>query len=166
VTRAPTKVFFHPDLFFLSTCVSRLSRKIAWYLYFWSGKLISNFNVFNNTKITLQCLHAHIRWESAHIGWSRAWSKGFIFSYKIIITVIYSGVFKGTHARHLPRAPFATVMCKVAYLAFKWGPTVTAMYKWATLLSKAPPTAVAMWKYLAFKGAQNNCNALCFQWAP
>jgi len=35
-------------------------------------------------------------------------------------------------------------MCKVAYLAFKWGPTVTAMYKWATLLSKAPPTAVAM----------------------
>jgi len=34
--------------------------------------------------------------------------------------------------------PFATVMCKVAYLAFKWGPTVTAMYKWAALLSKGP----------------------------
>ena len=34
--------------------------------------------------------------------------------------------------------PFATVLCKVAYLAFKWGPTVTAMYKWAALLSKGP----------------------------
>jgi len=40
--------------------------------------------------------------------------------------------------------PFATVMCKVAYLAFKWGPTVTAIYKWATLHSKGPPTAAVM----------------------
>jgi len=58
--------------------------------------------------------------------------------------VIYSDVFKGRQARHLPRAPFATVMCKVAYLAFKFGPTATAMYKWDTLLSKEPPTAVVM----------------------
>jgi len=40
--------------------------------------------------------------------------------------------------------PFVTVMIKVAYLAFKWGPTATAMYKWASLLSKGPPTAVVM----------------------
>jgi len=40
------------------------------------------------------------------------------------------------------------------------------MYKWATLLSKGPPTAVVMLKYLAFKGAQNNCNALFFQRLP
>ena len=52
--------------------------------------------------------------------------------------VIYSDLFKGRQARHLPRAPFATVLCKVAYLTFKWGPTATAMYKWATLLSKGP----------------------------
>jgi len=44
---------------------------------------------------------------------------GFIFSYKIIVRVIYSGVFKGRQVRHLPRAPLSTVMCKVAYLAFK-----------------------------------------------
>ena len=40
--------------------------------------------------------------------------------------------------------PFATVMCNVAYLAFKWSPTATAIYKWATLLAMWPPTAVVM----------------------
>jgi len=33
-TRVPTEVFFHPDLFFQSTCVSRLLWKTAWYLRF------------------------------------------------------------------------------------------------------------------------------------
>jgi len=51
-------------------------------------------------------------------------------------------VFKGREARHLPRALFATVMCKVAYLAFKWGPIETAMYNWAALLSKGSPIVV------------------------
>jgi len=31
---------------------------------------------------------------------------GFIFSIKIIVRVIYSGVFKGRQSRHLLRAPF------------------------------------------------------------
>jgi len=65
-----------------------------------------------------------------------------IFSYKIIVRVVYRGVFKGRQARHLPRAPFATVVCKVAYLVFQWDPTAIAMYKWATLLSKAPKVTV------------------------
>jgi len=34
------------------------------------------------------------------------------------------------------------------------------------LLSKGPQTAVVTCKYLAFKGAQRNCNALLFQRAP
>jgi len=38
---------------------------------------------------------------------------------KIIVRVIYSDVFWGKQAMNLPRAPFANVMCKVAYLAFK-----------------------------------------------
>ena len=58
--------------------------------------------------------------------------------------------------------PFATVMCKAVYLAFKGAPTSIAMYKWATLLSKGPPKAIEMCKYLAFKGAQSNCNTLFF----
>jgi len=58
-----------------------------------------------------------------------------------------SGLYNGTmvclrEARHLPRALFATVMCKVAYLAFKWGPIETAMYNWAALLSKGSPIVV------------------------
>jgi len=108
---------------------------------FWSGKLISNFNVFNNIKITLHySVYAHIRWESTHIRWSRTSSIGFIFSYKIIVRVIYSGVFKGRQARHSPRAPFATV--------------------WSTLLSKGPNSNCnVLVGFFAFKGAPNSsCN--------
>jgi len=50
---------------------------------------------------TFHCLHAHIRWESTHIGWSRTCSIDFIFSYKIIARVIYSGVFKETLTKQL-----------------------------------------------------------------
>jgi len=57
-------------------------------------------------------------------------------------------------------------MCKSSLPCFQKGPTAIAMYKWATLLSKGPPTAVAICKYLAFKGAQRNCNALFFERAP
>ena len=62
--------------------------------------------------------------------------------------------------------PFATVMCKVAYFAFKWSPTATALYKWDNLLSKGPPTSGVMWKYLAFKGSQNTCNATFLSKGP
>jgi len=54
----------------------------------------------------LQCLHAHIRWENMHSGWSRKCSIGFIFSYKVVVRVIYSGVFQGRQAKPLPLAPF------------------------------------------------------------
>jgi len=40
-----------------------------------------------------------------HIGWSRTCSIGFIFSYKIFVRVICSGVFKGRQARHLRQVP-------------------------------------------------------------
>ena len=46
--------FSHSDLFFESTCVSRFNyEKSHEICVFWSDKLISNFNVFNNIKITL-----------------------------------------------------------------------------------------------------------------
>ena len=45
--------FFPPRSVFWSTCVSRLLWKIAWNLCCWSNKHISNFNVFNNIRITL-----------------------------------------------------------------------------------------------------------------
>ena len=68
---------------------------------------------------TLQCLHAHIRWESTHIGWSRMCSIGFIFSYKITVRVTYSGVFKGRQARHLPRAPLKYTLRKYSSFLVK-----------------------------------------------
>jgi len=65
----------------------------------------------------LQCLHAYIRWESTHIGWSRTCSIGFIFSYKIIARVIYSGVLKGRHVRHLLRATLCNCNMKSTLLS-------------------------------------------------
>jgi len=67
---------------------------------------LTNLNRISSeaTQMTLQCLHAHIRWESTHIGWRRTCSIDFIFSYKIIVRVVFSGV--GRQVRHLPRVPF------------------------------------------------------------
>ena len=64
-------------------------------------------------QLLLQCLHAHIRWESTHIG-SRTCSIGFIFSYKIIVRVIYGGVFKETLTKQL--------YCSRSEATVFWGP--------------------------------------------
>ena len=114
--RSPTEGFFHPYLLFSRPVCLGYYEKSRDICVFWSDKPINNFNV---SSVILECLYAHIRWENTHIGWSRTCSIGFIFSYKIIVRVIYCGVFKERQARHLPRAPFVTVMCKVAYLAFR-----------------------------------------------
>jgi len=106
VTRAPTDVFFHPDLFFLVD---------LWVYVIMKNRVISVFFEVVNSSATsicsiiqykdnfaLQCLHAHIRWESTNIGWSRACSIGFVFSYKIIVRLIYSGVFKAAMSNLRP----------------------------------------------------------------
>jgi len=61
VSRNPTEVFFHPDLFFSRPgCVGLIVKNRVKSVSFdvinslaTSTKLISNFNVFNNIKITL-----------------------------------------------------------------------------------------------------------------
>jgi len=73
------------------------------------------------------------------------------YSYKIIVRVIYSGAFKGRQARHLPRTPFATVMCKVP--CFQTGPQQQLQFA-NTLLTKGPKVTV-MHKHFSFKGPLN-----------
>ena len=64
-------------------------------------------------------------------------SIGFIFSYTIIVRVIYSGVFKGRQARQFPRAPLCN--CDVQ----------------STLLSKGPNSNCNVQAgYFTFKGPQ------------
>ena len=54
---------------------SRVSRFHYENPLFRNDKFISNFNNIQTTFV-LQCLHAHIRWESMPIGWSRKCSIG------------------------------------------------------------------------------------------
>jgi len=162
---------------FFSTQICFLSRPVCLGYYeqsrdicaFWSDELISNFIVFNNIKMTLH-YSAYMRTpgEKVRISVEAERVQSVSYSHIRSLSELYTLVClrEGKRSTWLG-PPFATVKCKVAYLAFKWGPTATAMYKWTTLLSKGPPTAAVMWKYLAFKkGAQNNCNALFIQRAP
>jgi len=54
VTRAPTAAFFHRDLFFSRpVCLGLIMKNRVNFVFFCSDKVISNFNVVNNIKITL-----------------------------------------------------------------------------------------------------------------
>jgi len=53
VTRVLIAGFFHPDRFLVDLGVYVWLWLIVLNLYFWLAKLINNFNVFNNIKITL-----------------------------------------------------------------------------------------------------------------
>ena len=144
VTRAPTEVF-SILICFLSrpVCLGyETSRDIC---VFWSDKLISNFNAFNNIKITLR----------VYMGTSGTRSLSGLY------TVVCVREGKGGTCLG---PPFATVMCKVP--CFQRGPTATAMHNWATLLSNGPPTAVVLCKYLAFKGAQVTVMHFSFKATP
>ena len=115
--------FFHSDLFFKSICVSRFnyekSREIC---VFWSDKLINNYNVLNNMKLTLHynvCMRTS--GEKVHISDEVERVQSASYSHiRSFVRVIYSGVFKRRQARQLPLAPFATVMHKVP--CFQRGP--------------------------------------------
>ena len=131
VTRAPTECFFHPDLRFLSTCVSRLLWKITSYLCFWSGKLISNFNVFNNIKITFHysiCMRTS--GEKVRISDEAERVQSVSYSHIRSLPGWYTVVCLREGKRGTGLAPpFTTVMCKVAYLAFKGAPNSSCNMK-------------------------------------
>jgi len=46
-------------------------------------------------------------------------SIGFIFSYKVIVIIMYRGVLREGKRGTCLGPPFATIKCKVAYFAFK-----------------------------------------------
>jgi len=148
VTRAPTEGFFHPDLFFTRPVCLGNYKKSRDIRVFWSDKLVSNFNVFNNIKITLHySVYMRTSGEKVRISDETERVQSVSHSHIRSLSGLYTVVclMEGKRGTCL-WSPFATAMCNVAYLAFKWG-----------------PTAVVKWKYLAFKGAQN---ALFFQRAP
>jgi len=104
MTRAPTEGFFPPRSAFLVHLRVQVIMKYHMISVFLSDKLISNFNVFNNIKITL-CVYMRTSGEKIHT----------LDETEHVQSVSYS------HIRHLPRAPLCNcnVYCKVAYLAFK-----------------------------------------------
>jgi len=82
--------------------------------------------VFNNIKIILHySVYMRTSGKKARISDEAECVQSLSYSH-IIVRVIYCTVvcLKGRQARHLPRDPFATVMCKVSY--FERGPTAYA----------------------------------------
>ena len=169
MTRARTEVFFHPDLFHLSTCVSRLLWKITWYLYFWSDKLISNFNVFNNVKISLHySVYMHASGEKVRVSDEAERVQSVSYSHIRSLSGPYAVVcLKEGKRGTCIRPSFSTVMCKVP--CSQRNPTATVMHKWSTLLSKVPqqqlqcvktwlskgPEVTVMHKHFSSKGHPN-----------
>jgi len=154
-------------IWFFSTQISFFSHTVCLGYYeksrdicvFWSDKLIMNFNVFNNIKITLHySVYMCTSGEKVRISDKAERVQSVSYSHIRSFSGLYAVVClrEGKQGTCLG-PPFATVMCKIP--CFQRGPTATVMYKWTTLLSKGPPTAAVMCKYLASKGAQSNCNA-------
>jgi len=145
VTTAPTEGFFHPDLFLVDLCVQVIMKNRVKSVFF---EVINSsaFNVFNNIKITLHYI-VYMRTSGQKVLISDEAERVQSVSYSHIRSLprLYTVVClrKGKQGTCLG-PPFETVMCKVAYLAFKWGSTATTMYKCASLLSNGPATAVVM----------------------
>ena len=124
--------------------------------------------------------------------WSTTCSIGFIFSYKIIVRIIYIGVVKGRHATHLPHPSLSEAPLKVfpnhitvQYSAFKEVPkrncNVSVGYRtfkevpnnncntqvpYSALQGRPTATALCKCKYSAFKGstiATVICNSYAFK---
>jgi len=100
--------------------------------------------VFNNIKITLHySVYMRTSGEKVRISDEAERVQSVSYSHIRSLSRLYTVVcLREAKRSTCLRPPFAIVMCKVAYLAFKWGSTATAMYKWAALLSKGLSTAV------------------------
>jgi len=123
VTRAPTEGFFHTDLF--------LSWTVC--LGYEKSREICVFEVINSSatsmcwRITLHySVYIRTLGEKVRISDEAERVQSVSYSHKVIVRVIYSGVWESKRGTCLG-PPFATQMCKVPCL--QRGPTATVMYK-------------------------------------
>jgi len=134
------------------------SREICVFL---SDKLISNFNVFNNIKITLH-YSVYMRTSGEKVRMSNEAERVQSVSYSHIrsLSRLYTVMClrEGKWVTCLG-PPFATVMCKVAYVAFKGAQQQLQCVN--TLLSKGSKITV-MYKHFSFKRPPNFTNFWCF----
>ena len=121
-TRAPTEGFSTQICFFSRPVCLGYYEKSRDICVFWSDKfIINNFNVFINIKITSDySVYMRTSGEKVHI--SDVAERVQSVSYSHIRSL--SGLYTVVCLREGKRGtclgpPFATVMCKVAYLAFK-----------------------------------------------
>jgi len=114
VTRTLTDFSFYGYFFNRPGCLSLITKYRVKFVFFEviNSSATQCVQLYKDNFI-LQCFHVHIRWESMHIGWSRTCSIGFILSYKIIVRVVYSGVFKRRQVSQLPLPPFSETPLKV-----------------------------------------------------
>jgi len=130
VTRVPTEFFFHPDLFFLvDLCVEVIMKNSVISVFF--KVVISNFNLFNNIKITLHySVYMRTSGEKVRILDEAERVQSVLYSHIRSLSGLHTVVClqEGKRGTCLG-PPFATVMCKVAYLAFKGAPNSSCNVK-------------------------------------
>ena len=157
--RAHTEGFFHPDLFFSRPVCLGYYEKSRDICVFGSDKLINNFNVSSNIKIALHySVYMRTSGEKVRISDEAKRVQSVSYSHIRSLSLLYTAVCLREGKRGTCLGPhFATVMCKVAYLAFK------GAQQQLECISGLLCFLVVMCKYLAFKRDQRNCNALFFQ---
>jgi len=98
--------FFHPDTFFSRPVCLGLIMKNRVISVFLIDKLISNFNVFNNIKITLH-YSVYMRPSGEKVRIYDEAERVHLVSYSHIrsLSGFYTVVFNGRQARHLRRVP-------------------------------------------------------------
>jgi len=123
-TRAPTEGFFHPDLFFSRPVCLGYYEKSCDTCVFWSDKLIHNFNVSSNIKITLHysvCMCTSV--EKVRISDEAEGVQSVSYSHIRSLSLLYTVVCLRESKRGICLGPtFATLMFKVTYLSFKGAP--------------------------------------------
>ena len=119
--RLPLRVFCHPELFFSQPVCLGYYEKSRDICVFWSDKLINNFNVFNNIKITLHySVYTRTVGEKVRISNEAERVQSVTYSHIRSLSGLYTVVCLREGKRDTCLGPpFATLLCKVACLAFK-----------------------------------------------
>ena len=117
----PLKVFSTHICFLVDLLCLGYYEKSRDICVFWSDKLINNFSVSNNIKITLHySVYMRTSGEEVRISDEAEHVQPVSYSHIRSLSALYTVVClrEGKRGTCLG-SPFATVMCKVAYLAFQ-----------------------------------------------
>jgi len=119
----PLRVFSTQICFFSRPVCPGYYEKSREICVFWSDKLSSNFCVFNNIKITLHySVYMRTSGEKARISDEAECVQSVSYSHIRSLSGLYTVVFKGRQARHLPRDLLCNCNVQSSLPCFQMGP--------------------------------------------